>query len=186
MIRLIQNAQTRQKGTLNFMDQNGKVVGFNPRPDGTPLSFYVYDVGGNEVDTSGQFIETYLDGISYQFGNDGKIIKHDKSSDEDDRLVISLLPDTGSGLPPLSLHIVCMNSLYYTADFVLSDKDRLAIQKPPRAIVEVPLETLDSLEKTILQTRLQLGKALEEIEQLRVRVGVRRDPPPPDAQESAL
>lgn len=177
MIRLIQNAQTRQKGTLNFMDQNGKVVGFNPRPDGTPLSFYVYDVNGNEVDTSGEFIETYLDGAAYQFGNDGKIIKHDKASDEDDRLVISLLPDTGSGLLPRSLHIVCMNSLYYTADFVLSDKDRLAFQKPARAVVEIPLETLDSLEKGLLQARLQLGKALEEIEQLRAHLEVRPGDP---------
>lgn len=176
MIRLIQNAQTLRKGTLNFMDQNGKVIGFNPRPDGTPLSFYVYDVNGNEIDTSGLFIETYLDGVAYQFGNDGRIIKHDKASDEDDRLVISLLPDAGSGLPPLSLHIVCMNSLYYTADFVLSDKDRLAIEKPSRAVVEVPLDELTAMEKSLLQARLQLGKALEEIERLRDHATVRGEP----------
>ena len=170
MIRLIQNAQTAKKGTLNFMDQNGKVVGFNPRPDGTPLSFYVYDINGNEVDTDGLFIENYLDGLTYQFGNDGRIVKHDRASDLDDRLIVSLLPDAGSGKPPLSLHIVCMNSLYYTADFVLSDEDRLFFQTKPPAHDRTDAEILASLEKALLQARHQLSKAAEELERLRHRV----------------
>lgn len=170
MIRLIQNAQTTRKGTLNFMDQNGKVVGFNPRPDGTPLSFYVYDVSGNEVDTLGLFIENYLDGMPYQFGNDGRIVKHDRASDLDDRLIVSLLPDPGSEKPPLSLHIVCMNSLYYTADFVLSDEDRLFFQTKPPTHERTGAEILASLEKALLQARHQLAKAAEELERLRSHV----------------
>ena len=178
MIKLIQNALTVKKGTVNFMDQNGTVIGFNPRPDGNPLAFYVYKANGDLVDTAGSFIEQYLDGIPYSFGKNGHIIKHKhdgSGSDEDDKLVISLLPDEDG--EALELQIVCLNSLYYTADFVLSDKDRLSFQKPARAVVEIPLETLDSLEKGILQARLQLGKALEEIEQLRAHLEVRPGDP---------
>ena len=57
MIKLIQNALTVKKGTLNFMDQNGVVVGFNPRPDGNPISFSVSTKSGDVVDTDGLFIE---------------------------------------------------------------------------------------------------------------------------------
>ena len=46
MIKLIQNALTVKKGSVNFMDQNGTVIGFNPRPDGNPLAFYVYTKDG--------------------------------------------------------------------------------------------------------------------------------------------
>lgn len=174
MIRLIENAQTARKGSLNFMDQNGKVIGFNPRPDGNPLAFFVYDTAGAEVDTGGQFIEGYLDGIAYQFGNDGKIIRHDKASEEDDRLVVSLLPDAGTGLPPLSLHIVCMNSLYYTADFLLSDRDRLFFQpKPAPTKPDARTETLAALEKSLLQARFQIQRALEEVERLRGNAALR-------------
>ena len=178
MIRLIQNAQTTRKGTLNFMDQNGKVVGFNPRPDGNPLAFFVYDINGNEVDTDGLFIENYLDGLPYQFGNDGRIVKHDRASDEDDRLIISILPDVGSGRPPLSLHIVCMNSLYYTADFVLSDEDRLFFQSKPPKHDRSAQEIIASIEKSLLKARQQLAKAAEELERLRGRENAPVPTPP--------
>ena len=39
MIALLENAQTRHKGSLNFVDDRGKVVGFNPAPDGARLKY---------------------------------------------------------------------------------------------------------------------------------------------------
>ena len=135
MIKLIQNAMSIKKGSLNFMDQNGKVVGFNPRPDGNPLSFYVYTQSGEALDTMGRFIEDYLDGLPYSFGRDGHIIKHDSAAEADDKLVVTLVPDGENA--PLVLHIVCQNSLYYTADFTLTDEDRMVFRRAtPRPDVE--------------------------------------------------
>ena len=161
MIKLIQNALTVKKGSVNFMDQNGTVIGFNPRPDGNPLSFYIYNDAGDLVDTAGAFIEQYLDGAPYTFGRDGHIIKHthSPSSEEDDKLVISLVPDAGGA--PLKLQIVCLNSLYYTANFTLSDKDRLLFRKA------APLSGADAARDWQVA---EINHAIEELSQAREQV----------------
>ncbi|MGI6494916.1 MAG: hypothetical protein ACOX5G_02290 [Kiritimatiellia bacterium] len=169
MIKLIENAMTRKKSSLNFMDQNGKVVGFNPRPDGNPLGFYVYNAAGEMIDTEGKFIEQYLDGLPYSFGKDGHIIKHGAGSLDDDKLVISLLPDDGSGGEPLVLHIICLNSLYYTASFVLSEEDKLFFRPPSEAEPkeEEPVAALDRALAELTAIRKQVAKAMAGLNDLK-------------------
>lgn len=173
MIKLIQNSLTIKKGSMNFMDQNGVVIGFNPRPDGNPLSFYVYSDSGDLIDTDGAFIEQYLDGIPYHFGNDGHIIKHGVTSEEEDKLVISLLPD-GKG-DPLTLQIVCMNSLYYTANFVLTDKDRVAFRKPSRptdaeSTRDWQIAEVNHAIDELLHAREQVSKALADLDLIKQKL----------------
>ena len=175
MIKLIQNALTVRKGTVNFMDQNGTVIGFNPRPDGNPLAFYVYNAAGKLVDTAGAFIEQYLDGSPYTFGRDGHIIKHTHapSSDADDKLVISLLPDEGG--EPLELQIVCLNSLYYTANFSLSDKDRLIFRKSAaltgaEAARDWQVAEINAAAEALVQAREQVSRALADLDLLKRKI----------------
>ncbi len=175
MIKLIQNALTVKKGSLNFMDQKGTVIGFNPRPDGNPLSFYVYAKGGELVDTEGAFIEKYLDGAPYTFGKDGHIIKHTHgaASEEDDKLVISLVPDDGGD--PLELQIVCLNSLYYTANFTLSDKDRLMFRKPAaiseaEAARDWQIAEINHAIGELTQARDQVSKALADLDLIKQKL----------------
>lgn len=179
MIKLIQNAITKKKGSMNFMDQNGTVIGFNPRPDGNPLAFYVYSDNGDLVDTGDAFIEQFLDGSPYTFGKDGHIVKHSHSDEdgEDDQLAISLVPDGGG--KPLKLKIVCLNSLYYTANFTLSDKDRLIFLKPtPESPADAEREReLGEVNRAIAEltvAREQIQKALAELDLLRIKL--RSDP----------
>ena len=173
MIKLIQNALTVKKGSLNFMDQNGTVIGFNPRPDGNPLAFYVYGKNGDLVDTNGTFIEQYLDGSPFTFGKDGHIIKHKHGTglDEDDKLVISLLPDDGGD--SLELQIVCLNSLYYTANFTLSDKDRLIFRKPNAEADAARAWQLAEITHAIdelVNAREQVSKALADLDLLKQKL----------------
>lgn len=171
MIKLLQNALTIKKGSTNFMDQNGKIIGFNPRPDGNPLAFTVRTPSGELLDTNGKFIEDYLDGIPYSFGKDGHIIKHDSAYEADDRLVISLVPDGEN--EPLVLDIVCMNSLYYTADFTLSDADRLAFRK---ATPRPDIETADRLAEVtrimgeLVRIREQVSQAIADLDRLKKKI----------------
>ena len=160
MIKLIQNALTVKKGSVNFMDQNGTVIGFN-------LAFYVYAKNGDLIDTEGAFIEQYLDGFPYSFGKDGHIIKHKHGaeSDEDDKLVISLVPDDGGDT--LELQIVCLNSLYYTANFTLSDKDRLIFRKPNAEALQArdwQLAEINHAIEELVQAREQVSKALADLD----------------------
>ena len=171
MIKLLQNSLTIKKGSINFRDQNGKIVGFNPRPDGNPLAFTVRTQSGEILDTAGKFIEEYLDGIPYCFGKDGHIIKHDSAYEADDRLVISLVPDGEN--EPLVLDIVCMNSLYYTADFSLSDADRLAFRKAtPRPDTETSdrLAEVSHLMAELISIREQVSQALADLDRLKKKI----------------
>ena len=173
MIKLIQNALTVKKGSVNFMDQNGTVIGFNPRPDGNPLAFYVYAANGDLVDTNGAFIEQYLDGVPYSFGKDGHIIKHKHGaeSDEDDKLVISLVPDDGGDT--LELQIICLNSLYYTANFTLSDKDRLIFRKPnaeATTLRDWQIAEINHAVNELVQAREQVTKALADLDLLKQKL----------------
>ncbi len=171
MIKLIQNAMTVKKGSLNFMDQNGKVVGFNPRPDGTPLSFFVYTASGEALDTQGRFIEDYLDGLPYSFGTDGHIVKRDRATEADDTLVVSLVPDGEN--EPLVLHIVCLNSLYYTADFTLTDEDRLAFRAAtprPDVAQATHIAEVNHGMAELLHVREQVSQTLADLDHLKKRL----------------
>ena len=179
MIKLIQNALTVKKGSVNFMDQNGTVIGFNPRPDGNPLAFYVFGKNGELVETGGAFIEQYLDGIPYSFGRDGHIIKHKHGSgsdEDDDKLVVSLVPDDDGD--PLELQIVCLNSLYYTANFTLTDKDRLIFRKPnaeAAAARDWELAEISHAIGELVQVREQVSKALADLDLVKQKLLAKLD-----------
>lgn len=178
MIKLIQNANTRKKGSLNFIDENGTVIGFNPRPDGNPISFFVYTEDNELVDTGGKFIEQYLDSLPYCFGKDGHIIKHHSLAEAEDELVISLVPDGAN--EPLILHIVCMNSLYYTASFVLSDKDRLLFEQKPETPEQEKMKNLAEIARImaeLVRTRESLAKAIADLDRLKQHVLDRMNAP---------
>ena len=71
-----------------------------------------------------------------------------------------------------------MNSLYYTADFVLSDEDRLFFQSKPPKHDRSAQEIIASIEKSLLKARQQLAKAAEELERLRGRENAPVPTPP--------
>ena len=56
MITVLENAQTRAKKTLNFVDHKGKVVGFNPMPDGERLRFQLRGPSGRTVLTEADML----------------------------------------------------------------------------------------------------------------------------------
>ena len=69
MITVLENAQTRAKKTLNFVDHKGKVVGFNPMPDGERLRFQLRAPSGRTVLTQADMpLEHYLRGLACHFG----------------------------------------------------------------------------------------------------------------------
>ena len=49
MITILENAQTRNKSTVNFVDHKGKVIGFNPSPDGARIKFQLRGPSGKTV-----------------------------------------------------------------------------------------------------------------------------------------
>ena len=69
MITILENAQTRHKGSLNFVDHRGKVVGFNPSPDGARLRYQLRAPSGKTVLTEADMpIAHYLRGLACHFG----------------------------------------------------------------------------------------------------------------------
>ena len=171
MIKLVQNAMTVKKGSLNFVDQNGTVIGFNPRPDGNPISFDVYTADGELLETDGKFIEDYLNGLPCHFGDDGHIIKHGAASEADDKLIISLIPDKEGS--PLTLQIICMNSLYYTANFVLSDEDRMFFSEAPAKKENKDTELISEITRVMSElsrVREEVSKSLVHLGQLKKKL----------------
>ena len=69
MITILENAQTRHKGSLNFVDNRGKVVGFNPMPGGERLRYQLRAPSGKTVLTEADMpIAHYLRGLACHFG----------------------------------------------------------------------------------------------------------------------
>lgn len=126
MIRLIENSLTRKKNVLNFMDNHGKVLGFNPEPDGLPISWILYDECLNEVcceDDCSKFLPDYLNNLPYTFG-EYTVSKCEENSDgKKEELSIQLIPDDPCE-KTLLLIVEFFAQGFYTAEFSLDPKDK--------------------------------------------------------------
>ncbi len=82
MITLLENSQTRNKHTFNFVDDHGKVVGFNPYPDGKRIKYSIRNRDGyllfTELDEPVDFLlvgmQARFEDIAFTASNDDDTI----------------------------------------------------------------------------------------------------------------
>ena len=125
MIALLENAQTRHKGSLNFVDDRGKVVGFNPAPDGARLKYQLRAPSGRTVLTEADMpITHYLRGLACHFGPGIAFATDDDG--ERRAMIVPLVSDepiAGQGLQETQLHIEGIGGEYYCDDIGLTSAD---------------------------------------------------------------
>ncbi len=121
MITILENAQTRHKGSLNFVDHRGKVIGFNPAPDGARLRYRLFAPSGKTVLTEADMpISHYLRGLACHFGPD---VVFDAGKDgRRHSMTVPLVSDTAvaGGTQTTHLHIEGVGGEYYSDDLGLS------------------------------------------------------------------
>ena len=125
MITVLENAQTKAKGTLNFVDHRGKVVGFNPAPDGARLRYQLRAPSGRTVLTEADMpIAHYLRGLACHFGP-GISFTTDEDGERRAMIVplVSDAPVSGKGLQETQLHIEGVGGEYYCDDLGLSTEE---------------------------------------------------------------
>jgi hypothetical protein len=125
MITILENAQTRNKSTVNFVDHKGKVIGFNPSPDGARLKFQLRGPSGKTVLTEADMsLSHYLRGLACHFGPG---ISFATGEDGERRaMIIPLVSDTpvaGRGLQKTELHIEGVGGEYYCEDIGLTNAE---------------------------------------------------------------
>lgn len=127
MIRLIENTLTKNKYVVNFMDHHGRVLGFNPEPDGFPISWRLYDEKSNEScneDMCGnKFLPDYLKNLPYSFGEYLVTKSNNDKNGNLEELNIHLIPDNPN-IKPIVLVADFFAQGFYTADFSLTTEDK--------------------------------------------------------------
>ena len=125
MITILENAQTRHKGSLNFVDNRGKVVGFNPMPGGERLRYQLRAPSGKTVLTEADMpIAHYLRGLACHFGPGISF-----TADEDGErkaMIVPLVSDAsvaGKGLQQTQLRIEGVGGEYYCDDLGLTSEE---------------------------------------------------------------
>ena len=125
MITILENAQTRSKRTINFVDHKGKVVGFNPLPDGARLKFQLHGPSGRVVLTEADMsLSHYLRGLACHFGPGIAFATDDDG--ERRAMIVPLVSDEpipGQGLQETQLHIEGVGGEYYCDDIGLTSAD---------------------------------------------------------------
>lgn len=119
MITLLENSQTRLKHTFNFLDDRGKVIGFNPYPDGNRIKYTIRNRDGKLIfDEKTEPIDTILVGMLSHFDND---ITFTPSNDDDtiNAINFSLVRDNDIS-QSYSVHIEGRGGEYYCEDLGLS------------------------------------------------------------------
>ena len=122
MITLLENAQTRNKHTYNFVDDRGKVIGFNPYPDGHRIKYTIRNKDGHLIfDEKDEAIDFLLVGMLAHFDND---ITFTPSMDDNtiNAINFSLIRD-GDPSITFSIHIEGKGGEYYCEDLGLSRKE---------------------------------------------------------------
>lgn len=126
MIRLIENNLTKKKNVLNFIDNHGKVLGFNPEPDGLPICWVLYDEFLNDIcceEECSKFLPDFLNNLPYTFG-EHIVSKCEQNSDgKKEELSIHLIPDDPSK-KSLLLIVEFFAQGFYTAEFSLNPEDK--------------------------------------------------------------
>lgn len=124
MITILENAQTRHKGSLNFVDHRGKVVGFNPSPDGARLRYQLRAPSGKTVLTEADMpIGHYLRGLACHFGPGISF-----TTDEDGErraMIVPLVSDAAVAgkFQTTQLHIEGVGGEYYCDDLGLTSEE---------------------------------------------------------------
>ena len=125
MITVLENSLTKKKHTLNLVDNRGRVVGFNPYPDGKPLKYEFRNSEGILVSNEKyRPIEQYLVGAPFHFGSDISFVP----SEIDDSLTamnVDLITDNHGLIN--ELHIEGQGGEYYVEDIGLSKEDLNAL-----------------------------------------------------------
>ena len=125
MIALLENAQTRHKGSLNFVDDRGKVVGFNPAPDGARLKYQLRAPSGRTVLTEADMpITHYLRGLACHFGEGISFTTDDDG--ERKAMIVPLVSDAplaGGSSQETQLLIEGVGGEYYCDDIGLTSAD---------------------------------------------------------------
>ena len=125
MITVLENAQTKAKGTINFVDHRGKVVGFNPAPDGARLRYQLRAPSGRTVLTEADMpIAHYLRGLACHFGP-GISFTTDEEGERKAMIVplVSDAPVAGKGLQQTQLRIEGVGGEYYCDDLGLTAEE---------------------------------------------------------------
>ena len=125
MITILENTQTRNKSTLNFVDSKGKVIGFNPLPDGQRLKFQLRAPSGRVVLTEADMaLSHYLKGLACHFGPGISFTTDDDG--ERRAMIVPLVSDEpvgNRGLLETQLRIEGVGGEYYCEDIGLSSED---------------------------------------------------------------
>ena len=125
MITILENEQTRAKGTVNFVDHKGKVVGFNPAPDGSRLKYQLRGPSGRIVLTEADMpLSHYLLGLACHFGPGISFVPDEDGGRK--AMIIPLVSDApvaGKGLQETQLHIEGVGGEYYCDDLGLSSQE---------------------------------------------------------------
>lgn len=131
MITLLENSQTKEKGTLNFVDDRGKVVGLNPYPDGKRIKYSVRNGMGHLIaDDQLDPLEYILVGMHARFGNDVSFAK-ESDGDEITAMSFSVFMDRDPK-HVFSFHVEGTGGEYYCEDLGLLKQDLLDLFSPQR------------------------------------------------------
>lgn len=167
MIRLIENSLTKKKNVLNFIDNHGKVLGFNPEPDGLPICWVLYDEFLNDIcceEECSKFLPDYLNNLPYTFG-EHIVSKCEQNSDgKKEELSIHLIPDDPSK-KSLLLIVEFFAQGFYTAEFSLNPEDKeifdanklSRVNSPEEIDVAKILEEYDTVIENIQENLQQLN-----------------------------
>lgn len=140
MITLLENSQTRNKHTYNFIDNRGKVIGFNPYPDGKRIKYTIRNKKGTLIFTEAdESIDFLLVGMLAHFDND---ITFTPSNEDDtiNAINFSLVRDNDIN-ETFSVHIEGKGGEYYCEDLGLSKnelEDLFSEEKIKAARIAVP------------------------------------------------
>lgn len=122
MITLLENSQTRLKHTFNFVDDRGKVIGFNPYPNGNRIRYTIRNSEGMLLfDEKTEGIDFLLVGMLAHFDND---ITFTPSTDDDtiNAINFSLVRDADIS-KTFTVHIEGKGGEYYCEDLGLTKEE---------------------------------------------------------------
>lgn len=132
MITLLDNSLTRKKHTMNFVDNRGKVLGFNPYPNNKTIKYELRNQRGILLFNEQYIpIDKYLIGATYHFGNDISF-SVDNDSSELSAVNVELVSDDLrlADQNVLELRIEGMGGQYYCEDIGLSERDKKRMFTP--------------------------------------------------------
>lgn len=130
MITLLENSQTRNKHICNFVDDRGKVIGFNPYPDGKRIKYSIRNRDGRllftELDES---VDSILVGMQAHFED----ITFTTSTDDDtiNAINFTLVRDPNPEYT-YTVHIEGRGGEYYCEDLGLPKEELQELFSPEK------------------------------------------------------